>query len=281
MALDATGTPTSPDSIPKYNTAVDPPSGKGFNAAMDAIQVALTARTSVLASKVDNPAGIVSGEAVVWDGTTWVRSSVTRITPGSLGSGTPSASNFLRGDGSWQVTGSPNVPATTLPASPVTGQQAILTDSLTAPTYNWLFQYDTAISGTYKWRFIGGNQATVWIATSEGTTVVAAWVDLATVGPTFTIPRNGDYLVGISASGNHSAAGATLYTGLTINATTGSVPQPYGTITAANAAISMSSLGTPQTLVAADVLKVQYFSSSAGTANWLRRSLTVVPVKVA
>lgn len=50
MALDATGTPTSPDSIPKYNTAVDPPSGKGFNAAMDQIQVALSSR--VLADAV-------------------------------------------------------------------------------------------------------------------------------------------------------------------------------------------------------------------------------------
>lgn len=44
MALDATGTPTTPDSIPKYNTAVDAPSGKGFNAAMDQLQVSLSAR---------------------------------------------------------------------------------------------------------------------------------------------------------------------------------------------------------------------------------------------
>lgn len=36
MATDATGTPTS-RGIPKYNTAVDAPSGKGFNAAMDVI----------------------------------------------------------------------------------------------------------------------------------------------------------------------------------------------------------------------------------------------------
>lgn len=85
MALDATGTPTSPDSIPKYNTAVDPPSGKGFNAAMDTIQVALTARTTALADKVDKPAGIASGEVPVWNGTAWVRSSVTNIGASSLG----------------------------------------------------------------------------------------------------------------------------------------------------------------------------------------------------
>lgn len=36
MATDATGTPTSLG-IPKYNTAVDAPTGRGFNAAMDVI----------------------------------------------------------------------------------------------------------------------------------------------------------------------------------------------------------------------------------------------------
>lgn len=107
MALDATGIPTSPDSIPKYNTAVDPPSGKGFNAAMDAIQVALSARTTSLASKVDKPAGIASGEVPVWDGVGWVRSSVTRVGATSLGSGTPDATKFLRGDGSWQQLSGP------------------------------------------------------------------------------------------------------------------------------------------------------------------------------
>lgn len=70
---DASGTPTSPDNIPKYNTAADPPSGKGFNTAMDAIQAALTARVS-------KPSGIISGEGVIWNGTTWVRSSVTPMT---------------------------------------------------------------------------------------------------------------------------------------------------------------------------------------------------------
>jgi hypothetical protein len=65
MATDATGTPTSPDSIPKYNTAVDAPSGKGFNAAMDAIQVALSAR--VLKSLVTTAGDllIATGSAVL------------------------------------------------------------------------------------------------------------------------------------------------------------------------------------------------------------------------
>lgn len=47
MATDATGTPTTNFSIPKYDTNVDAPSGLGFNAAMDAIDVAMnTVRTT-------------------------------------------------------------------------------------------------------------------------------------------------------------------------------------------------------------------------------------------
>lgn len=47
MALDATGTPTAILAIPKYNTAVDPPSGKGFNAAMDFLDSIINAHTGV------------------------------------------------------------------------------------------------------------------------------------------------------------------------------------------------------------------------------------------
>lgn len=91
---DATGTPTSLG-IPKYNTAVDAPSGKGNASQMDAIDALLVAR-------IGKPAGIVTGEGVVWNGTGWDRSSVTRLGPSSLGSGAPDATKVLAGDGSWQ-----------------------------------------------------------------------------------------------------------------------------------------------------------------------------------
>lgn len=105
MATDATGAPT-PLGIPKYNPNVDAPSGLGFNAAMDTID-------TLIAGRAAKPAGIVSGEVPVWDGTNWVRSSVTRIGASSLGSGTPSASTFLQGDGAWAGTWSTYTPVWT------------------------------------------------------------------------------------------------------------------------------------------------------------------------
>lgn len=56
MATDATGTPTTNYAIPKFNTAVDAPSGRGSNAQMDAIDTALdTVETTLTASMASLP----------------------------------------------------------------------------------------------------------------------------------------------------------------------------------------------------------------------------------
>lgn len=79
MATDATGAPT-PLGIPKYNTSADAPSGLGFNAAMDAID-------ALIAGKISKPVGISSGEAAVWNGSSWDRSTVTKLGVGSISGG--------------------------------------------------------------------------------------------------------------------------------------------------------------------------------------------------
>lgn len=79
MSANATGTPTTNFSIPKFNTASDAPNGKGVNEMMDALDSLLA--SGAFATK---PAGIASGEVPVWNGTTWVRSSVTPIGSSSL-----------------------------------------------------------------------------------------------------------------------------------------------------------------------------------------------------
>ena len=76
MATDATGAPT-PLGIPKFNTSADAPSGLGSNAQMDSID-------ALLAARVVKPTGIASGEAAVWNGTGWDRSSTTKITANGL-----------------------------------------------------------------------------------------------------------------------------------------------------------------------------------------------------
>lgn len=83
MATDATGAPTTSLGIPKYNTAGDPPSGKGFNAAMDFIDDLIEARGA--------PPG-ASG-VKVWNNTT-----KTWDTPAGA-----DGTKFLRDDGTFVV----------------------------------------------------------------------------------------------------------------------------------------------------------------------------------
>ena len=78
---------------------------------------------------------------------------------------------------------------TSLPGSPVDGQEYILVDSTTNPTYQWRFRYNASNTTTYKWEFIGGPSAEVEDSTTY--TIPSGWTVIGT--PQLTIPRNGVY----------------------------------------------------------------------------------------
>ena len=84
---------------------------------------------------------------------------------------------------------------TSLPVSPADGEEYLLTDSVTAPTYAWRFRY-VAAKATNKWIFVGGAERFGEVSTAQALTSTS-YVDLATVGPTVAIPVVGDYIVGL------------------------------------------------------------------------------------
>jgi len=81
--------------------------------------------------------------------------------------------------------------ATSLPTSPYDGQTVILVDSITNPTYQWQFRYNIGSTSAYKWEFIGGTQ----VRSAPGGTLNVTNTTPTAIpsGPTFTIPRSGDY----------------------------------------------------------------------------------------
>jgi hypothetical protein len=89
---------------------------------------------------------------------------------------------------------------TTLPASPVNGQEAILVDSTTNPIYQWRFRYNANNTTAYKWEFIGGP---AWQAI-EGTDVPLGGGATA-LGPVMPVPRNGVYQLRCFAYGFHAS----------------------------------------------------------------------------
>jgi hypothetical protein len=82
---------------------------------------------------------------------------------------------------------------TALPGSPVDGQEVVLTDSLTVPTYAWHLRY-VAAKASNKWIHLGGSARFSEVVTPEA---VAGAAYGNPVGPDMTVPVTGDYWITI------------------------------------------------------------------------------------
>ena len=278
MATDATGAPTTLG-IPKFNTSADAPSGLGSNAQMDAID-------ALLAARVVKPAGIVTGESSVWNGSGWDRSSVTRLGVGSLGSGTPDSTKFLRGDGSWQVpTAAVVTYGTAFPGSPVGGDEHILVDNATTPVlYVWRFRYNAASANTDKWEFIGGADAVSEVTTAETIGTASSYVAVATAGPSFTVPRAGVYDVFLKVAVDIETSGSRALMSYDIGGT-GAVDvdavQSGHNSMAAGVNITTVSGGRRKSGLAASTALVAKYKSTLGTVSKVQdRVMQVRPVRL-
>jgi hypothetical protein len=188
--------------------------------------------------------------------------------------GTPDGTKFLRDDRSWQSVAGGVAYGTTLPGSPVGGQEAILVD----PTYQWRFRYNAGSSSAYKWEFVGGTPVIVGIPAAETTTSVGVWVDLATVGPAFTVPRAGDYEVQISCAMTDTTA-QIVQVGGGIGAWTSFLIQIVSSCVA-GAYTCLAGFGKFVSLTASDQIRVRYTQTGAGTLTALNRVLGIRPIRV-
>jgi len=120
---------------------------------------------------------------------------------------------------------------TALPASGADGDRYLLVDSVTAPTYGWLFQYVAGISDAYKWQFIGGDPAFAEVVAQESPNS-ASYVALATPGPSIVVPRAGIYLVeiGFYMFNNSVGGGFAQYMSYDIGATPASDADSTGAV---------------------------------------------------
>jgi hypothetical protein len=167
---------------------------------------------------------------------------------------------------------------TTLPSSPYNGQEYTLVDSTTNPSYQWRFRYNANSTSTYKWEFVGGVPFSTTVATNQSTSSTSP-VDLATVGPSFTLPRAGDYIFTWGAECGHSAAGNAMYVSMMIagsgNPTTNVVSVQSGVAYLQRASRVFRGNG-----VAAGSVKLQYSISGTGTGAFQARDLQILPVRV-
>lgn len=166
--------------------------------------------------------------------------------------------------------------STTLPGSPFDGQDVWYAAAASNGVY-WHLRYRSASASGSKWEFLGGSPLTAEVLTSE-TTTSTTYVDLATVGPSVTVPLAGDYLITVAFEATNAVAGnATAAVKLGAAATSddegGNVGFGAGFQTA-------SRQFRRNGLAATAVLKVQYKQPAGNTCTFLRRNLSVQPVRV-
>lgn len=171
--------------------------------------------------------------------------------------------------------------ATTLPSSPVGGQECILVNSLSAPTYRWHFMYNPSSGSSYKWECIGGSWALFQTDALESTTS-ATPVSLTTVGPDFTTPYAGDWIVrwGHRAGGTDGHQQESLIvdgTGTT-NIITGSVRARTGVTS--SKPCHASCMGVAPGLASGAIIRMKYQSPSSSSTSFRYRQLQIMPQRL-
>lgn len=167
---------------------------------------------------------------------------------------------------------------TTFPASPANGQEHILVDSVTNPTYQWRFRYN-ANGGTYKWEFVGGDPALSFaagLAMSLGS--AGAWT---TVSAPITIPRAGVYqaTTELLAQSTAFTTAYEIHTRLLGSASGAKTDFPVGVHVAVNHG-GRYSVTESVTLSAGETLNPQVWLGQATATNFKDVVLRVLPVRV-
>lgn len=165
---------------------------------------------------------------------------------------------------------------TTLPASPVDGQEFILVDSTTAPSYQWRLRYNAGSSSAYKWECIGGVPWALSSTVADATTT--AWQrDNRVFAP---LVYGGAYLCRYTVWLGPPAAGSGMY--VAVDAGSASTPgRPWG-YSSAVVTTAASDVLTVERLVgtAAAAGIGGFWKADSGQINVNDRTLTVLPVRI-
>lgn len=169
--------------------------------------------------------------------------------------------------------------ATTLPANPVNGQEAILVDSATNPTYQWRFRYNANSTSAYKWEFVGG--APAYLTAAQDTLTQANIWTYPSILLDFAAPRSGDYIGTCNTSFQVNAANPGYFLGIG-NASVGT--SPVGVYNGMYQAITNVTCGvftqTKLSAITAGQTLRQIYYTTVVNATVSNRMMTIQPVRV-
>lgn len=173
--------------------------------------------------------------------------------------------------------GAPSTYGTTLPVSPVDGQEHTLVDSLTNPTYSWRFRYNASSTSTFKWEFVGGPPIYAYQDTS-GDAVGNAWVYLTT--PRITPPRPGDFIIHASVRAVSSpTAGNSIHLAAGVSSDPSGVESSFAAAPVANYLFTLAPPPVRRTINAGQTAGMWSHGGAAGGTVY-SRALTLTPLRV-
>jgi hypothetical protein len=168
---------------------------------------------------------------------------------------------------------------TSFPGSPVASQFfSLLVDDTNG--VEWLFRRNAANT---KWRFQGGAALYAVVNTLETTATTVTWLDLATVGPSITVPVAGLYEISFGCYMKHGASAGNTQMGASVD---GGAPatseDALFTQPAASNSAAASVTKTIRATVAtpATAIKAQYRNGTTGTATFDRRWMAILPIQI-
>jgi len=190
--------------------------------------------------------------------------------------------NGLAGlDANGQLPGAQRGPiplVTSLPVPLTDGVEVILTDSIAVPTYSWRLRYN-ATDG--RWAYVGGTPARHLVGTSETTTTIGSYVNLATLGPRFVVPKQGDYFVRFGCTVQDGAADSQVNIGIGVgDFSAPALGDARGHISAANYFQSIVGEAYLPNVANAAELRCKYLHTLASTLTVLNRYLYVTPSRL-
>jgi hypothetical protein len=216
-------------------------------------------------------------DALIWNGTTWINQKLVNanIDPAAAIDGSKLADSSIFGRKVQFSVGA------TPPGSPANGDLWQLPADATNGI-NWLFRYNAGSASAFKWEFVGGPPVLVQVAANQTLPAATGISDLATVGPSFTPTRAGDY---VTAWGMQSAPGApgggTPFAGAVLCNPTANLGIGEATAPAISAAYtSPAASGRVLGHAAGVELRVRYYNNNINTAAFANRWFSVLPSRV-
>lgn len=192
---------------------------------------------------------------------------ITALSVAPAASGTPIAL------GSNDPRGVPIISAT-IPSNPIDKQLWIYEGA----DFAWQFIYDAGSSNSHKWLLIGGAPISASVSTAE-TTTSATYTNLTTAGPSVALPFAGDYMIEIGCRAANSAASTSECSMSYDIGATGAVDADQVKSIAGTSSTTMERTARKNGLSAV-TLTTKYKTQSSGSATFLNRFISALPVRV-